>query len=53
MNSEPHTLEHEMKALMNRLLVEAERHNFDFLHPEVLAVSQELDVLIVKLMGRE
>lgn len=38
---------YELKRLLERT---AEQHHFNFLHPKVIALSQRLDFLIVKIM---
>jgi hypothetical protein len=38
---------HELKKLLEHT---AEQHHFNFLHPKVIALSQRLDFLIVKIM---
>lgn len=43
-------LDFEILELKKLLEWTAEKHHFDFLHPNVVAISERLDFLIVKVM---
>lgn len=45
-------LDTQIDQMKQRLEQIAEQHEYDFLHPKVVALSQKLDMLIVRMMTR-
>lgn len=46
----PILLEEELEYAKKQLVAIASKHQYNFLHPKVIAASQELDLLILRSM---